>query len=89
VQRAATDPARIGSGASATRRSPDTTHARRRRVNSLRRMRHAAAIGCHSVDGTHLTYGPTRRLPELLGWLPEINMPDPESAAGSRAQPTA
>lgn len=39
------------------------------RVNSLRRLRYAASIGCHSVDGTYLTYGPDRNLPRLLGWL--------------------
>lgn len=39
------------------------------RVNSLRRMRYAAAIGCHSVDGTFLAFGPDRNLPELLGWV--------------------
>src|SRR6185503_11281189 len=33
------------------------------RVNSLRRLRYAAAIGAQSVDGTHLAYGPRRRLP--------------------------
>jgi hypothetical protein len=39
------------------------------RVNSLVRLQHAQAIGCHSVDGTHLAYGPDRKLRELLGWL--------------------
>jgi hypothetical protein len=39
------------------------------RVNSLRRLRYAHTIGCHSVDGTYLTYGPDRNLPTLLGWL--------------------
>ena len=39
------------------------------RVNSLRRLRHAAAIGATSVDGTYLAYGPDRNLPTLLGWL--------------------
>jgi hypothetical protein len=43
------------------------------RVNSLRRLRHAAAIGCHSVDGTFLAYGPDRNLPTLLGWLATVN----------------
>jgi hypothetical protein len=43
------------------------------RVNSLRRLRHAAAIGCHSADGTHLAYGPRRKLPELLAWLADVN----------------
>jgi hypothetical protein len=39
------------------------------RVNSFTRLRHAASIGCHSVDGTHLAYGPDRNLPRLLAWL--------------------
>jgi len=43
------------------------------RVNSLRRLRHAAAIGCQSVDGTYLAYGPDRNLPTLLGWLRDLN----------------
>ena len=39
------------------------------RVNSRRRIHYAAAIGCHSVDGTMLAYGPDRHLPKLLNWL--------------------
>lgn len=39
------------------------------RVNSLRRLRYAASIGCDSVDGTFLAYGPDRNLPTLLRWL--------------------
>lgn len=39
------------------------------RVNSLRRLRYAHAIGCDSVDGTYLAYGPDRNLPILLDWL--------------------
>lgn len=39
------------------------------RVNSLRRMRAARSMGCHSVDGTFLTFGPDRNLPELLTWI--------------------
>lgn len=41
------------------------------RVNSLKRYRYARAIGCTSVDGTFLTYGPDQLLPELQGWLRE------------------
>jgi hypothetical protein len=26
-------------------------------------------MGCHSVDGTYLTFGPDTNLPKLLGWL--------------------
>ncbi|MFB9854808.1 hypothetical protein ACFFMR_30960 [Micromonospora andamanensis] len=43
------------------------------RVNSLRRLRHAAAIGCHSADGTCLVYAPRHQLPRLLSWLDEVN----------------
>jgi len=39
------------------------------RVNSRRRLRYAASIGCHSADGTYLVYGPDRNLPKLLSWL--------------------
>lgn len=43
------------------------------RVNSLRRYRYAQAIGCDSVDGTFLTFGPDKRLPELLGWIRDLD----------------
>ena len=33
------------------------------RVNSLRRLRYAHLIGCHSVDGTYLVYGRTATCP--------------------------
>jgi len=39
------------------------------RVNSWRRLETAAAMGCRSVDGTFLTFGPDVNLPRLLGWL--------------------
>lgn len=42
------------------------------RVNSLRRLRYAEAIGCDSVDGTHLIFKPSVRLPELLGWIRDV-----------------
>lgn len=45
------------------------------RVNSLRRLLYAAAIGCDSVDGTYLAFGPDRNLPTLLGWLRRVNAP--------------
>lgn len=48
------------------------------RVNSRRRWTFAEHIGCHSVDGTFLTYGPTRNLPELLGWVTQPGIPYPE-----------
>jgi hypothetical protein len=43
------------------------------RVNSLRRMRYAESIGCHSADGTTITYGPDLRLPDVLSWLRAVN----------------
>lgn len=45
------------------------------RVNSLRRLRYAQAIGCDSVDGTFLAFGPDHNLPELLAWLRAVNEP--------------
>lgn len=38
------------------------------RVNSARRYRYAEHIGCDSVDGTYLTFGPDANLPRLLSW---------------------
>jgi hypothetical protein len=39
------------------------------RVNSERRLTAARSMGCNSVDGTYLTFGPDINLPRLLGWL--------------------
>lgn len=39
------------------------------RVNSQRRFEYARAIGCDSVDGTFLTFGPDVNLPRLLAWM--------------------
>lgn len=39
------------------------------RVNSLKRLRYAESIGCDSVDGTYLTFGPDINLPKLLSWV--------------------
>jgi len=38
------------------------------RVNSQRRYKYAHEIGCDSVDGTYLTFGPDINLPKLLSW---------------------
>lgn len=38
------------------------------RVNSARRYRYAQHVGCDSVDGTFLTFGPDVNLPKLLAW---------------------
>lgn len=39
------------------------------RVNSQRRYEYARRIGCDSVDGTFLTFGPDMNLPKLLSWV--------------------
>lgn len=51
------------------------------RVNSLRRLRYADAIGCDSADGTYLAFGPDVNLPPLLGWLRDVNDQQPLWAA--------
>lgn len=43
-------------------------HVHMGRVNSERRFKYAAAIGCDSVDGTYLTFGPNINLPIVLSW---------------------
>jgi hypothetical protein len=43
------------------------------RVNSLRRVRLAKAMGCDSVDGTFLRFGPDRNLPRLRRWLADLD----------------
>lgn len=45
------------------------------RVNSERRYRYAHEIGCDSVDGTFLTFGPDVNLPKLLAWSRVENQP--------------
>ena len=39
------------------------------RVNSKRRFDYARLIGCDSVDGTYLTFGPDQNLPKVLDWI--------------------
>jgi hypothetical protein len=38
------------------------------RVNSDRRYRYALSIGCDTVDGTYIAFGPDRNLPHVLAW---------------------
>lgn len=47
------------------------------RVNSLRRMMTAHAVGADSADGTHLVFTPDQHLPEVLGWLNHVNAQPP------------
>lgn len=44
------------------------------RVNSRRRLIAAAVSGYDSADGTHIAFGPDRRLPEALRWLQELEV---------------
>jgi hypothetical protein len=39
------------------------------RVNSQRRYTYARKIGCDSVDGTYLKFGPDTNLPNVMSWL--------------------
>lgn len=39
------------------------------RVNSKKRYDYAESIGCDSVDGTYLVFGPRKNLPKLLEWV--------------------
>lgn len=43
------------------------------RVNSLKRLRYAVAIGCDTADGTYLTYAPDRHLATVLSWDRAVN----------------
>jgi len=51
----------------AARRRGKWTHMGR--VNSMKRMKAAESMGCDSVDGTYLKYGPAILWPKLRGWL--------------------
>jgi hypothetical protein len=39
------------------------------RVNSYKRLRHAAAIGCDTADGTFLAFGPDVNTARLASWI--------------------
>ena len=43
------------------------------RVNSFKRMRLAAAIGCDSVDGTYLAFEPDNRKEDIKQWITRLN----------------
>lgn len=44
------------------------------RVNSRRRWTYAESIGCDSVDGTFLAFGPDVNLPRLVGWTDQPSL---------------
>lgn len=61
-------------------------HVHMGRVNSRRRIQYAAAIGCDTVDGTFVAFGPDQNLPDVLAWLREANdQPALFETYGSRA----
>lgn len=39
------------------------------RVNSLRRLRLAQSMGCHSADGTFAAFGPDKNIPRMQAWM--------------------
>ncbi len=44
------------------------------RVNSYKRIRLANVLGVHSVDGTYLSFGPEKLLPNIELWLNELEI---------------
>lgn len=42
------------------------------RVNSFKRLRVAAAMGCQSADGTFLKFAPKTNVPRMLKWLENL-----------------
>jgi hypothetical protein len=44
------------------------------RVNSERRMKYAISLGCTTVDGTYLKFGPDTNLPKLIGWFNNLGL---------------
>ena len=42
------------------------------RVNSFKRIQYAEAIGCDSVDGTFLVFGPDKNEKKLRSWLDQL-----------------
>lgn len=44
------------------------------RVNSFRRIRLAKEIGCDSVDGTYLAFGPDKNWPKLVRWMERVEL---------------
>lgn len=45
------------------------------RVNSLKRLRLAHYLGCETVDGTYVSYGPRKNVPRLLRFLDAATAP--------------
>jgi hypothetical protein len=48
-------------------------HCHMGRVNSWQRIRAAAVLGCHSVDGTFIAFGPDKNTAIVVDWLDRLN----------------
>lgn len=53
------------------------------RVNSLRRMAYASELGCQSVDGTLIAYGPSIHVPKMSEWLVTVNTGELDAILGA------
>lgn len=51
------------------------------RVNSFKRLKYAHSIGCDSVDGTFLAFGPATNLPRLQKWFEKLEKANMELVA--------
>lgn len=54
------------------------------RVNSLRRLRIAAAFGCDSADGTFIAFAPDKNLPRMLNWVRTVELERADAVRGAR-----
>lgn len=60
-------------------------HVHMGRVNSQRRYAYARHLGCDSVDGTFLVFGPDVNLPKLLAWTTTNTQPFIDGTEGLTA----
>lgn len=44
------------------------------RVNSERRVMYAKLVGCDSVDGTYIVFGPDKNAPRVASWMRRARM---------------
>jgi hypothetical protein len=53
------------------------------RVNSKKRLKYAAEIGCDSADGTFVAFCPSQNLPRMLRWLFDVRVELGQQAAAA------
>lgn len=69
-----TDDFKLGLGAKAIEAGKRRgKHAHMGRVNSFKRLRLAAVLGCDSADGTFLKFAPDINEPRMLHWLDRLS----------------